>query len=114
MRLIDGDKLFNWGDCKLSDAVKYGNKTADQQHWSYSTVMMYEIADEIADAPTIDLVNHGKWLNFINDFSTAECSKCGEIYEVSDYKDKEHFDLFCSCYKYCPNCGAKMDLKRGK
>jgi hypothetical protein len=56
MRLIDADALFNWGRYKLSDAVKYGNKDTDQGNFSYSTLMMYEIADEIADAPTIDAV----------------------------------------------------------
>ena len=45
-RLIDADALFNQ-KYKLSDAVKYGNKDAEQQHFSYSTLMMYEIADEI-------------------------------------------------------------------
>ena len=56
MRLIDADELFNWGTHKLKDAVKYGNKDGNQQSWSYSTLMMYEVADEIFDAPTIDAV----------------------------------------------------------
>ena len=54
MRLIDADELFNWGKHKLSDATKYGNKGADQTSFSYCTLMMYEIADEISDAPTVD------------------------------------------------------------
>ena len=54
MRLIDADALFNWGKHKLSDAVKYGNKDEEHQDFSYSTLMMYEIADEVDDAPTID------------------------------------------------------------
>ena len=53
VRLIDANALFNWGKYKLSDAVKYGNKDEEQQHFSYGTLMMYEVADEIADAPTI-------------------------------------------------------------
>ena len=56
MRLIDADALFNWGDKNLSNAVKYGNKSSEQQYWSYSTMMMYEIADEINDAPTIEII----------------------------------------------------------
>lgn len=55
-RLIDADSLFNWGDKKLKNAVKYGNKGIEQLNWSYSTLMMYEIAYEINDAPTIDAV----------------------------------------------------------
>lgn len=50
----------------LEDATKYGNETAEQQTHSYSTMMMYEIADMLDDAPTIieadteSEVNNGK------------------------------------------------------
>ena len=50
--LIDRDWLMDgWMD--LRNATKYGNKTAEQQRHSYSTLMMYEIADAVDDAPTI-------------------------------------------------------------
>lgn len=50
-RLIDADVLMRlYG---LEDATKYGNETAEQQIHSYDTMMMYEIADMIDDAPTI-------------------------------------------------------------
>ena len=38
----------------LADAVKYGNKDAEQQYRSYSTWMSYEIADAIWDAPAVN------------------------------------------------------------
>lgn len=48
--LIDkGALLEQYG---LKDATKYGNKDAEQQAHSYSTLMLYEIADMIEDAPT--------------------------------------------------------------
>ena len=50
MRLIDADALLD--QYNLKDATKYGNKDADQQAHSYGTLMMYEIADMIEDAPT--------------------------------------------------------------
>lgn len=50
MRLIDADALLE--QYNLNDATKYGNKDAEQQAHSYSTMMMYEIADMIEDAPT--------------------------------------------------------------
>lgn len=50
MRLIDADALLE--QYNLKDATKYGNKNAEQQAHSYSTLMMYEIADMIEDAPT--------------------------------------------------------------
>ena len=37
----------------LKDATKYGNKDAEQQAHSYSTLMLYEIADMIDDMPTV-------------------------------------------------------------
>ena len=50
MRLIDADALLE--QYNLKDATKYGNKDAKQQNHSYSTLMLYEIADMIEDAPT--------------------------------------------------------------
>lgn len=40
----------------VENAVKYGNETAEQQHNSYDTLMKYEIADYIEDAPAVDAV----------------------------------------------------------
>ena len=49
-RLIDADALLE--QYNLKDATKYGNKDSEQQAHSYSTMMLYEIADMIEDAPT--------------------------------------------------------------
>lgn len=43
--------MKNFCGYDLTKCVKYGNKDAGQQRDSYSTMMMYEIADEIMDAP---------------------------------------------------------------
>lgn len=52
----------------------------------------------------------GEWLNFYNDFSTAECSRCGELIEVSpdEAPKDEVFKAFKEFYHFCPNCGAPM------
>jgi len=50
--LIERDALLK--DMGLTDAVKYGNKDAEQQYRSYSTWMSYEIADSIWDAPAVN------------------------------------------------------------
>lgn len=104
MRLIDADELFNWGDKKLKNAVKYGNENAEQQSWSYSTLMMYEIADEIDEAPTIDAV------------PVVRCKDCHYISEYDEYirdKDEIAHGLWCrlknhSCEPddYC-SCGYR-------
>ena len=52
MRLIDADALLE--NYNLKNATKYGNKNTEQRQNSYSTLMMYEIADMIEDAPTIE------------------------------------------------------------
>jgi len=49
--LIDRNELLK--QYGLENATKYGNKNAEQQKHSYSTMMMYEIADMIEDAETI-------------------------------------------------------------
>lgn len=58
MRPIDADEFME--QYNLKDATKYGNKDAEQQNHSYSTLYLYELADMIDDAPTIDI--SGKWI----------------------------------------------------
>ena len=71
------------------------------------------IIEDLTKFPAADVapVRHGEWLNFYGDFSTAECELCAELYEVSpdESPQKEYFDAFKEFYRYCPNCGAKMD-----
>ena len=52
----------------------------------------------------------GEWLNSYNEFSTAECSKCGELFEVSpdEMPKEEFFKAFKGFYHFCPSCGAPM------
>lgn len=104
MRLIDADALMKSIGCE--DATKYGNKTAEQQHNSYSTMMMYEIADEIDDAPTIDAepVRHGVWEYQPATLCTKagyQCTACrGSVWNSPDVPQ---------AFKRCPECGAIMD-----
>ena len=58
----------------------------------------------------VEKVCRGEWLNFYNDFSTAECSKCGELFEVSpdETPKEEFFKAFKKFYHFCPSCGAPM------
>lgn len=66
MRLIDADALME--KYNLKDATKYGNRDVEQQNHSYSTMMLYEVADMIDDAPTIEAVPvHGNKMQYFND-----------------------------------------------
>lgn len=51
-----------------------------------------------------------EWLNFYGDYSTAECSNCGELFEVSDTEENLPvlFNAFKKYYKFCPSCGRAM------
>ena len=121
-------------DCE--DATKYGNKNAEQQYKSYSTLMLYEIADIVEDccdnAPTV----HTK-----NDCIMKKCTICphcdncdvdenGEV-----HNERPQGEWYYSCdkgwecnqcheivkdmptcmrkalYNFCPNCGA--DMRKG-
>lgn len=100
MRLIDADALME--KYNLKDATKYGNRDAEQQNHSYSTMMLYEVADMIEDAPEIEAVPvvHGEWTKIYGSCMyvfSFRCSECNCLIE---------FDT-----NFCPNCGAKMDGK---
>lgn len=64
---------------------------------------------EIREMPAADVaeVVHGQWLRADDDWNsltTIQCSLCSEewCFETDD-------DVSLLNYKYCPNCGAKMD-----
>lgn len=60
-------------------------------------------------------VKHGRWfetsqpIGWAGSFRCAECSACGEDFVLDEYGIDEIREYF----KYCPNCGAKMDGKGG-
>ena len=58
----------------LKDCTKYGNKNAKQQSESYSTMMMYEVADLVDDL--IEIVKQGGV-----DDDVCEIRKGGEVDE---------------------------------
>ena len=100
-RLIDADALLR--NNGLDNAVKYGNNDVEQRDKSYSTMMLYEIAYMIEDAPTIEAepVRHGRWENSPTGSTDYKyCSECGGCFYVPSLK------AF-----YCPWCGARMDAE---
>ena len=67
------------------------------------------IIDDIRHAPPVDVVEvkHGYWHrkhigNGWDDWDALTCSECKKYYEKPNFPTN-----------YCPNCGAKMDLKEG-
>jgi hypothetical protein len=71
--------------------------------------MIDEIRNKIRRMPAADVaeVVNGEWLRSDDDWdslTTIQCSSCGEewCFETDD-------DVSLLNYKYCPNCGARMD-----
>lgn len=97
--------MKNFCGYDLTKCVKYGNKGAYQRHNSYSTMMMYEIADEIIDAPAADVapVVHGSMRHVFFSYQSDhyKCTCCDGTFLTNAAK----------YWNYCPNCGARMDLE---
>ena len=93
MRMIDADALAKF--------IDYGHLNNPNEKL-YSENDIREMIDMM---PTIDAVpvKHGRWVG--NERHTS-CSICGQTYCVPDGQDG-HLDM--TFYKYCPNCGARMD-----
>lgn len=97
-RLIDADAI------EFPDA-NYWEETHEDEDYGYG-MGVGDCIEIIEKMPTIDAepVRHGKWLDdgqYDNFFPHHEwrCSECGEhVLEIGD-----------PWFKYCPNCGARMD-----
>lgn len=68
-------------------------------------------AIDCVPAADVAPVEHGEWLNTDGDYTSAACSICKTEYEVATEEEAEKglWDAFMCSYRYCPNCGAKMD-----
>lgn len=90
MRLIDADvlkaKQQEDADLFIGDDTLSGKSRRDEA--------LNAIAN-IVNAPTIDPVKHGYWIDLNDDGSSWKCSVCGEVQ--------------CCNSNYCGDCGAKMD-----
>ena len=95
MRLIDADEL----DRKFNEMVELYENGGLYGDLSWNDAM--SIYD---DAPTIDPVQHGWWVEQKNnDWKYSKeyrCSECGKYRLVTTPAGME--------WKYCPNCGADM------
>ena len=79
---------------RLIDADKLKEKMFTIEAWEYAPIDLHLIAvGDIDDAPTIDPVKHGKWIERGKDDN--RCSLCG-------------WGVWVNTNNYCPNCGAHM------
>lgn len=88
-----------------AEALKdFEASNAHNPNWTPQRVKTLLLRQRTADAAE---VVHGEWLRSDDDWNsltTIQCSICGEewCFETDD-------DVSLLNYKYCPNCGAKMD-----
>lgn len=99
MRLIDADAcpaLFDVNFKATKRLIFDGEK-----HFDNLAEGFMEANNVIRSMPTIDAaqVVHGRWIDFTGLlFEPDKCSVCGGLASNTENM------------KYCPNCGAKMDL----
>ena len=59
----------------------------------------------IEEVPPIEPRNHGRWIKGVDEYYGIEMCKCSECGYLN--LECEVFNL--DGFRYCPNCGARMD-----
>ena len=102
MRLIDADKLINVVKKDINFNKEYCLDNFFTKGYRAGMRNLYNI---IANQPTIDSIKHGYWKESkcLDDcFWVCSCCKCPSQAIAAP-----------KLYKYCPNCGARMDAQFG-
>ena len=84
----------------------------DFKYWMKENITenpMILTAIDYAPSADVEPVRHGHWVEHDEDTwsSEAECSECHKRIGYSGLPDR-----FLREFKYCHNCGAKMDKKK--
>lgn len=97
MRLIDADALNealgigeDCTNCQYSVFAGFCSKGSD----------FVNACEAIADAPTVDPVKHGTWIYTDEGYMCTACEK--SVYGCG-------LEVMTGQYRYCPNCGARME-----
>lgn len=90
MTLIDLNALKEWIENWLVMNKYY------HPYSKNNSIPIAELYDVLKIMPTVELVNHGHWIDVNCDGSLWKCSVCGETQ--------------CCQSNYCGDCGAKMDV----
>ena len=63
-----------------------------------------DVAMVIEELPSAE--RHGRW---IKDKNLYKCTACNDLLSVAGWADCIPKKQIYTAFKYCPNCGAKMD-----
>lgn len=108
MRLIDADKLKEYIDdcecCKKCDKIGF----MCNDDCELPDILTPQWERVLNEQPTVDaqLVRHGKWTSHTlgsTGYGTTVMYQCSECERMT-----------ISRFRYCPNCGAKMDAEQEK
>lgn len=103
MRLIDADALR---DAMYHEAFE---TDSDMQKWDSGCWIQYKMfQNQIENAPTIE-PRHGKWIKDGVSYSLYKCTACNDLCTVAGYADCIPEKQMYRSFKFCPNCGAKME-----
>ena len=91
------------------------NILIEQERLGAEHIVVHHSRRRIEDLPSVDAAPmvHGRWQEkhvdyasdcAIDELQSAKCSVCG-LYHTAPYM------YYFSDYKFCPNCGAKMDAR---
>ena len=106
MRLIDAHKLYEQYETAMRELVKSTNC----ENITLEALSLLCGAKLIADAPTVEAVpvKHGRWQWISSTYDRTPCEMrymCDKCRHETITHGHEPWE------KYCPNCGAKMDLE---
>lgn len=81
-------------DCQYRDTIRKGYCTMPSEFFNACVA--------ITDAPTVE--KKGKWIIDTDDSELINCSCCRR-----SRWSREPFELMVRGFKFCPECGAKME-----
>jgi rubrerythrin len=111
--ILRGDALKAILGVSIYDTIEEleGARTIAENTWADGLYDAYKIIEEEVDAVDVEPVRHGHYIGTEFDgyadgnpvYYEWKCSECDCVFEDDDPK-----------YRYCPNCGAKMDAEPQK
>ena len=110
VRLIDANKLLKSFDERLDGAhIQVATRRTGKTLWAGIHVGVNWGRNMVVDALTIDPENlrpKGRWEPRKDAIGFVRCSVCHDCNIYGDWADGEK-------WRYCPNCGAKMEEVAG-
>ena len=97
----------------LKDCTKYGNKNAKQQAESYSTMMMYEVADLVDDL--LEIVKQGCVSDDVCEWEKGSSGYVGypAYYSKCCTTNSNGLEMqthIIADWRFCPYCGKKIKV----